>query len=68
MFFPPHTLVAALSRDMTLMAGDIIACGTSLGAGVMAEATNVVDIVIDGIGKLTNSFDQVVPPKPAVSA
>jgi 2-keto-4-pentenoate hydratase/2-oxohepta-3-ene-1,7-dioic acid hydratase in catechol pathway len=67
MFFPPHTLVAALSRDMTLMPGDIIACGTSLGAGVMGEARNVVDIVIDGIGKLTNSFDQVVPPKPTAS-
>jgi 2-keto-4-pentenoate hydratase/2-oxohepta-3-ene-1,7-dioic acid hydratase in catechol pathway len=64
MFFSPHTLVAALSRDMTLMPGDIIACGTSLGAGVMGEASNVVDIVIDGIGKLTNSFDQVVLLKP----
>jgi 2-keto-4-pentenoate hydratase/2-oxohepta-3-ene-1,7-dioic acid hydratase in catechol pathway len=65
MFFPPHTLVAALSRDMTLMPGDIIACGTSLGAGVMGEAGNVVDIVIDGIGTLTNSFDQALPPKAA---
>jgi len=62
MFFPPHKLVAAVSRDMTLMPGDIIACGTSLGAGVMREASNVVEIVIDGVGKLTNSFDQVVHP------
>ena len=61
MFFPPHKLVAAVSKDMTLMPGDIIACGTSLGAGVMAAASNVVDIVIDGVGKLTNSFDQVLP-------
>jgi 2-keto-4-pentenoate hydratase/2-oxohepta-3-ene-1,7-dioic acid hydratase in catechol pathway len=60
MFFPPHKLVAAVSRDMTLMPGDIIACGTSLGAGVMREARNVVDVVIDGVGTLTNSFDQVV--------
>ncbi|HMH60655.1 MAG TPA: 2-dehydropantoate 2-reductase, partial [Bradyrhizobium sp.] len=61
MFFPPHKLVAAISRDVTLMPGDIIACGTSLGAGTMGEAHNVVDIVIDGVGSLGNVFDQVVP-------
>lgn len=61
MFFPPHKLVAALSRDVTLMPGDIIACGTSLGAGTMRDAHNVVDIVIDGIGSLSNVFDQALP-------
>jgi 2-dehydropantoate 2-reductase len=61
MFFPPHKLVAAVSKDMTLMPGDIIACGTSLGVGVMEAANNVVDIVIDGVGTLTNQFDQVLP-------
>ena len=61
MFFPPYKLVAAISKDMTLEPGDVIACGTSLGAGVMASAHNVVDIVIDGVGKLENSFDQVLP-------
>ena len=61
MFFPPHRLVAAISKDVTLMPGDIIACGTSLGAGTMADAHNVVDIVIDGVGSLSNVFDQVLP-------
>jgi ketopantoate reductase/2-keto-4-pentenoate hydratase/2-oxohepta-3-ene-1,7-dioic acid hydratase in catechol pathway len=61
MFFPPYKLVAAVSKDMTLMPGDVIACGTSLGAGVMASAHNVVDIVIDSVGKLSNTFDQVLP-------
>jgi ketopantoate reductase len=61
MFFPPHELVAAISKDVTLMPGDIIACGTSLGAGTMGDAHNVVDIVIDGVGKLSNIFDQVLP-------
>jgi ketopantoate reductase len=61
MFFPPHKLVAALSKDMTLMPGDVIACGTSLGAGVMGAASNSVDIVIDGVGTLSNKFDQVLP-------
>jgi 2-dehydropantoate 2-reductase len=61
MFFPPHRLVAAISKDVTLMPGDIIACGTSLGAGTMADAHNVVDIVIEGVGSLSNVFDQVLP-------
>jgi 2-dehydropantoate 2-reductase len=61
MFFPPHKLVAAISKDMTLMPGDIIACGTSLGAGVMDQASNKIEIVIDGVGTLVNQFDQVLP-------
>ena len=61
MFFPPHKLVAAISKDLTLMPGDIIACGTSLGAGTMAEAHNLVNIVIDGVGSLSSTFDQVLP-------
>jgi ketopantoate reductase/2-keto-4-pentenoate hydratase/2-oxohepta-3-ene-1,7-dioic acid hydratase in catechol pathway len=61
MFFPPHRLVAAISKDVTLMPGDVIACGTSLGAGTMGDAHNVVDIVIDGVGSLSNGFDQVLP-------
>ena len=42
---------------LTLMPSDIIACGTSLGVGVMREVSNVVEIIIDGVGKLSNSFD-----------
>jgi ketopantoate reductase/2-keto-4-pentenoate hydratase/2-oxohepta-3-ene-1,7-dioic acid hydratase in catechol pathway len=61
MFFPPLKLVSMLSRDMTLMPGDVIACGTSLGAGVMADAENTIEIVIDGVGTLSNPFNQVLP-------
>ncbi len=61
MFFPPHKLVAAISKDVTLMPGDVIACGTSLGAGTMGDAHNIVEIVIDGVGSLGNVFDQVLP-------
>ncbi len=61
MFFPPYKLVSLISRDMTLMPGDVIACGTSLGAGVMSDADNVIEIVIDGVGKLSNPFKQVLP-------
>jgi ketopantoate reductase len=61
MFFPPHKLVSMISRDITLMPGDVIACGTSLGAGVMADAENTIEIAIDGVGRLSNPFNQVLP-------
>jgi ketopantoate reductase/2-keto-4-pentenoate hydratase/2-oxohepta-3-ene-1,7-dioic acid hydratase in catechol pathway len=61
MFFPPYKLVAAISKDMTLEPGDVIACGTSLGAGVMDKAENKIEIVIDGVGRLVNQFNQVLP-------
>jgi 2-keto-4-pentenoate hydratase/2-oxohepta-3-ene-1,7-dioic acid hydratase in catechol pathway len=56
MIFPPAQLVSLLSRDMTLEPGDLIACGTSIGAGVMRPG-NMVEIVIDGIGTLRNNFE-----------
>ena len=61
MFFPPHKLVAMLSQYMTLMPGDLISCGTSLGAGPMPDANNHMDVVIEGVGRLSNRFDQLVP-------
>ena len=61
MFFPPFKLVSMLSRDMTLLPGDVISCGTSLGAGPMPEAKNTIEIAIDGIGTLSNPFNQVLP-------
>jgi len=61
MFFPPHELVARLSQDMTLMPGDVIACGTSVGAGAMREQVNPMEIIIDGVGRLANDFVQEVP-------
>lgn len=58
MIFPPRRLVAMLSRDMTLLPGDLIACGTSLGVGSMKDAVNQVEVSIDGIGTLHNTFVQ----------
>ncbi|MES9993967.1 MAG: fumarylacetoacetate hydrolase family protein [Candidatus Thiodiazotropha sp.] len=55
MFFKPRQIVSLLSHDMTLQAGDIIACGTSLGAGPMQHGSTV-EVVIDGIGTLVNEF------------
>lgn len=54
--FPPAKLVSLISQDMTLEAGDVIACGTSVGVGSMKPGSTV-SIVIDGIGTLTNRFE-----------
>jgi 2-keto-4-pentenoate hydratase/2-oxohepta-3-ene-1,7-dioic acid hydratase in catechol pathway len=53
MFFTPHRLVSLISQDLTLLPGDIISCGTSLGALPMKPGAQI-EIVIDGIGTLTN--------------
>jgi len=55
MFFPPAELVSRLSHDMTLEAGDVIFCGTSLGVLPMKPGTRV-DVVVDGIGTLSNVY------------
>lgn len=55
MIFKPYRLISMLSHDMTLVPGDVIACGTSVGAGCM-EPGSTVEIVIDGIGTLRNCF------------
>jgi 2-keto-4-pentenoate hydratase/2-oxohepta-3-ene-1,7-dioic acid hydratase in catechol pathway len=58
MVFQPHELVSRLSHDMTLLPGDLICCGTSLGVGAMKEPVNAVEIVIEGVGTLANRFVQ----------
>ena len=55
MIFRPAELVSRISQDMTLMPGDVIACGTSLGVLPMKSGT-VVEIVIDGVGTLRNEY------------
>ena len=58
MIFSAQELVSKISHDMTLLPGDLICCGTSVGVGVMKEPVNTVSVVIDGIGALTNEFRQ----------
>ncbi|WP_407180994.1 fumarylacetoacetate hydrolase family protein [Bradyrhizobium sp. STM 3562] len=58
MIFSAQELVSKISHDMTLLPGDLICCGTSIGIGVMKEAINMVTVAIDGIGELTNEFRQ----------
>lgn len=51
MIMAPADIVSKLSQDMTLHPGDVIACGTSLGARPVKPG-DLVEVVIDGIGTL----------------
>ncbi|MFQ6017189.1 MAG: fumarylacetoacetate hydrolase family protein [Kiloniellaceae bacterium] len=58
MIHPPARLVSLVSHDMTLCPGDVIACGTSVGVGSMKEPRNTIEVTIEGIGTLSNVFEQ----------
>ena len=51
--FGPAATVAEVSKTMTLVPGDVIACGTSLGVKPIKPG-DTVEIRIDGIGSLVN--------------
>ena len=53
MIFSPAELVSRISHDLSLLPGDVIACGTSLGVGSIKDGSTV-EVVIDGIGSLIN--------------
>ena len=55
MIFKPEELVSRVSFDMPLAPGDVIACGTSLGAGSIKDGV-AVEISIEGIGALVNAL------------
>jgi 2-keto-4-pentenoate hydratase/2-oxohepta-3-ene-1,7-dioic acid hydratase in catechol pathway len=53
MIFAPTQIVSRISHDMSLLPGDVIACGTSLGVGSMKRGARV-EVSIAGIGSLHN--------------
>lgn len=55
MVFTPAQQVSLISQDLTLEAGDVIACGTSLGVGSIGAGATV-EITIEGIGTLSNTL------------
>src|SRR5206468_11643507 len=55
MTFPVQQLVSRISFDMTLLPGDVILCGTSVGVGSMKPGS-LVEVEIEGIGRLANRF------------
>ncbi len=56
MIYSPQQIVAMISAYQTLKPGDLICCGTSVGARTMKPGCEI-NISIPGIGDLVNSFD-----------
>ena len=61
MRFSVAQLVSLISQDMTLLPGDVILCGTSVGVGSMKPGSTV-EVEIDGVGRLTNRFNSRSSP------
>ena len=53
MVFTPAELISHISKDMTLLPGDVIACGTSVGVGSM-KPDSLIEISIEEVGTLRN--------------
>jgi 2-keto-4-pentenoate hydratase/2-oxohepta-3-ene-1,7-dioic acid hydratase in catechol pathway len=59
--FPVRRLIEILSEAMTLEPGDVVVTGTPSGVGaarnppVFMKANDVVEVAVDGLGKLTNT-------------
>jgi 2-keto-4-pentenoate hydratase/2-oxohepta-3-ene-1,7-dioic acid hydratase in catechol pathway len=56
MIFSPRELVMNIASEIPLYPGDLIACGTSVGNGVM-HIGQTVEIRIAGIGSLVNVYE-----------
>lgn len=67
MIFSPAQIVSALSQCMTLVPGDLIACGTSTGVLPMKPGT-VVEVIIDGVGTLRNAYGAADSTEPLSGA
>ena len=65
LIFDVPTLIETMSAAMTLMPGDIIATGTSVGVGVgfnppkFLRHGDVVRVAISGLGELNNRFEEI---------
>jgi len=55
MIFSPQDIVWHISREIALYPGDVITCGTSVGAADMASGQTVV-VEIPGVGRLRNAL------------
>jgi 2-keto-4-pentenoate hydratase/2-oxohepta-3-ene-1,7-dioic acid hydratase in catechol pathway len=62
MILQPEHIVSLLSQDMMLNPGDLIACGTSIGARPI-KAGMAVEVVIQGIGSVNVNI--TAPTQPA---
>jgi 2-keto-4-pentenoate hydratase/2-oxohepta-3-ene-1,7-dioic acid hydratase in catechol pathway len=60
MIISPAELVSRISHDMSLLPGDVIACGTSIGVGSIKDGSSV-EVEIEGIGVLQNVLESGAP-------
>lgn len=60
MIISPAELVSRISHDMSLLPGDVIACGTSIGVGSIKDGS-LVEVEIAGIGVLRNVLEPGAP-------
>ena len=56
MIYSPRQIVSKISRYQTLVPGDLIVCGTSVGASPMQPGCEI-QVSIPGLGTLVNHFD-----------
>ena len=74
MIFPVAGLIAELSRGMTLLAGTLILTGTPSGVGAARHPPrflrpgDVVEVEIDGVGRLRNPVVREGDERPAHSS
>ncbi len=57
MIYSPLDIISKMSFDMTLNPGDIISCGTSVGAGALKPGWTV-KVQIEGVGILENQYSE----------
>lgn len=68
MIFSPADLIAYVSQIITLVPGDVIACGTPSGVGALMDpprylrAGDVVTTTIEGLGTLRNTCSDATVP------
>jgi 2-keto-4-pentenoate hydratase/2-oxohepta-3-ene-1,7-dioic acid hydratase in catechol pathway len=55
MIFPPVEIVRRIASEVPLLPGDVIACGTGLGACAMQPGQEI-EVRIDGVGRLLNRY------------
>lgn len=60
MSFPVERLVSLISQDLSLLPGDVILCGTSVGVGAIRPGS-LVEVEIEGIGCLANRLESETP-------
>lgn len=65
MIFDPITLVAHISRIMTLVPGDVILTGSPAGVSPIKPG-DTVEIEIEGIGRIANPVVMVDPATPPI--